>query len=257
MIVPHLDWSWLPFKSPIWHAEAALAQGWNAERHCTSVLYTVWHTQIVLFLSCEALPSMMYCRSLLWDMSACGGQLSWDPSSGFGSHCSLPCQTLPNWLCPLQPPLLHWMLFWLQKQALLSSLSLPSAPALPACLTWCWDLLSSHLKCRFDTCHSYCAVRVCPVFLHCHSLCPYNPFTECINMQMWSAVWCNTTMYSSLSMSQKVKCVLPCRSWAVFCSQTRCLLCGMSCGWAQSSRLPTVQLPHRKQPLWGHGWQLQ
>ncbi len=78
-----------------------------------------------------------------------------------------------------------------------------------------------------------------------------------INMQMWSASWCNMTMYFLLSMSQKVKWFSPCRSWAVFCSQTRCLVCGVSCGRAQSSRLPTVQPRHRKQPLWGHGWQLQ
>ena len=149
--------------------------------HAQASFYSVWHLQIVLNLSCEASPSMIYCWSLLWDMSACNGQHSWDPSSGFGSHCSLPCQTLPSWLCPLQPPLLHWMPFWLQKQALPSSSSPLSAQALPACLMWCWDLPSSHLKCRFDTCHCHCAVTFCPSFLHCHRLCttdPCNPFTE-------------------------------------------------------------------------------
>jgi len=85
-----------------------------------------------------------------------------------------------------------------------------------------------------------------------------------INLQLWSASWCNMTMWSSHSMLKQVKCVmpnrvavLPCRSWAVVCSQISCLLRGVSCGRAQSSRLPTVQLRHRKQSLWGHGLQLQ
>jgi len=89
--------------------------------------------------------------------------------------------------------------------------------------------------------HRVCIVRLC-------STDPCNPCTK--HKHRFAAVVCFMVQHDNVA-------VLLCRSWAVVCSQISCLLRGVSCGRAQSSRLPTVQLRHRKQSLWGHGLQLQ